>query len=256
MIFDSHAHYNDKKFDGIRDDILNELLKADLGAVVNASVDPEDSLATLRLCERFSCIYAAVGIHPSEVERFDDPCAALDSIESAASHRKVVAIGEIGLDYHFEPFDKDKQKYFFDSQLTLAERLGLPVVIHDRDAHGDVDLILKKHMSVKALIHSYSGSAQWARDLVRDGRYLSFSGVVTFKNARRAVEALEAVPLERILLETDCPYLAPEPLRGSLNNSGNITYIAAKIAEIKGKTTEEILKITFENAKRFFEIDQ
>lgn len=258
MIFDSHAHYNDSKFaelDGGRDALLSKLFDENLGAVVNASVTPEDSRRTLELCEAYSRIFAAVGIHPSDIDKVGELDTAIAKIEALAAHPKAVAIGEIGLDYYWEPYDKEKQKQFFISQLKLARKLSMPVVIHDRESHGDVDEIIRSFPDVKILLHSYSGSAEWARELVRAGRYISFSGVVTFKNARKAVEAAKAVPLDRILIETDCPYLAPTPLRGSVNHSGNLLYTAAKLAEIKGVTQKEILYITFENACRFYNID-
>ena len=258
MIFDSHAHYNDEKFnspDISRDELLNKLLGEGVTAIVNASVNVEDSKDSLELSEKFDGIYACVGIHPGDVDKVGDIDSAIAEIRRLASHKKAVAIGEIGLDYYWEPFDKQKQKLFFTKQLDLARELSLPVVIHDRDAHGDVDEIIRNYPDLKIVLHSYSGSAEWAKSLVNDGRYISFSGVVTFKNARRALEALTAVPLDRILIETDCPYLAPTPLRGSVNNSANLIYTAAKIAEIKGVTTEKILEQTYINACRFYNIN-
>lgn len=256
MLFDSHAHYNDSKFAGSRDDLLNTLFSKNVGAIVNASVSPEDSRRSLELSEAYAQVFAAVGIHPSDIDKVGILDTAISEIEALASHRKAVAIGEIGLDYYWEPFDKDKQKAFFTAQLELARKLNKPVVIHDRDAHGDTHEILKKYTDVKAVLHSFSGSAEWAKELVRDGRYISFSGVVTFKNARKTVEAAKSVPLERILIETDAPYLAPTPLRGSINNSGNLIYAANVLADIKGITADEIIDITFENACRFFNIDK
>lgn len=255
MIFDSHAHYNDKKFEHRRDELLDSLFANTVGAIVNASVDVAGSKKTLELCSLYPRIYAAIGIHPSEVELVGELDDALYELEQLAANEKVVAIGEIGLDYHFEPYDKQKQAQLFELQLELARKLKLPVVIHDREAHGDVDAMMRRYPDVKILLHSYSGSAEWARELIEQGRYLSFSGVLTFKNARRAVEAAASVPLDRILLETDCPYLAPEPLRGSVNDSGNIIHTATCLARIKGMTTDEILDITFKNACNFFEID-
>lgn len=256
MIFDSHAHYYDSKFDIERHSLLTRLLSDGVGAIVNASVNPDDSRHSLELCEAYPQIYAAVGIHPSDVEKVGGLDSAIAEIEALASHPKAVAIGEIGLDYYWEPYDKEKQKEYFCAQLELARKLSMPVVIHDREAHGDVDEILRSYPDVKAVLHSYSGSSEWARELVKAGRYISFSGVVTFKNARKAVEAAEAVELDRILIETDCPYLAPTPLRGSVNHSGNLIYVAEKLAEIKGITSKEILDITAENACKFYNIDK
>jgi len=256
MIFDSHAHYNDSKFSGERDALLKSIFNKNVGAVINASVNPEDSRRSLELCEAYPQIFAAVGIHPSDIEKAGALDTAIAEIEALASHDKAVAIGEIGLDYYWEPYDKHKQKAFFTAQLELARKLTMPVVIHDRDAHGDTDEILEKYTDVKAVLHSFSGSGEWAKELVRDGRYISFSGVLTIKNARKTVEAAKVVPLERILIETDAPYLAPTPLRGSINNSGNLIYVASVLADIKGVTAEKILDITFENACRFFNIDR
>lgn len=257
MIFDSHAHYNDEKFSSLeitRDELLNKLFSEGVGAIVNASVNPSDSEKSLELAEKFDAIYACVGIHPGDVDKSGDIDSAIAEIRRLASHKKAVAIGEIGLDYYWEPYDKQKQKLFFTRQLDLARELSMPVVIHDRDAHGDVEEIIRSYPDLKIVLHSYSGSAEWAKTLVNDGRYISFSGVITFKNARKAVEALTAVPLDRILIETDAPYLAPTPLRGSINNSGNLIYTAKKIAEIKGVTTDKVLEQTYINACRFYNI--
>lgn len=255
MIFDSHAHYNDTKFatfENGRDELLDRLFKSGVGAIINASVDPGDSRQSLELAERFDGLYAAVGIHPTEVSKIDDFDTAMKEIEALAAHPKAVAIGETGLDYYWEPYDKELEARYFRAQLELARLLNKPVVVHDRDAHGDTEAILREYKDVSVVLHSYSGSAEWARDLVRDGRYISFSGVVTFKNARRTVEAAEVVPLDRILIETDAPYLAPVPMRGSINHSLNLVHMAEKLAEIKNKSVDEILDITFSNAVRFF----
>ena len=258
LIFDSHAHYNDSRFgeDAERSSLLDEMFSQAVGVIVNSSVSPDDTRASIKLAEKYPRIFANAGIHPEDCERVGDIDSALADIEALSSHPKVVAIGEIGLDYYHEPFDKNFQQEVFRKQLELARKLKMPVVIHDRDAHGDVDAILKEYRDVTAVLHSYSGSAEWARELVRDGRYISFSGVLTFKNARKTVEVAEVTPLDRILLETDAPYLAPTPLRGTTNNSQNIIYTAARLAEIKSTTTENILKITFENACRFYNIDE
>ena len=257
QIFDSHAHYNDSRFgeDAERSSLLDEMLGGTVGVIVNSSVSPDDTRASIRLAEKYPRIFANAGVHPEDCEKIGDIDTALAEIEALASHPKVVAIGEIGLDYYHEPFDKDFQKEVFRKQLELARKLKMPVVIHDRDAHGDVDSILKEYRDVTAVLHSYSGSTEWARELIRDGRYISFSGVLTFKNARKTVEVAEVTPLDRILLETDAPFLAPTPLRGTTNNSQNIIYTAARLAEIKNTTTENILKITFDNACRFYNID-
>lgn len=259
MIFDSHAHYNDTKFQTFengRDELLSRLFKSGVKAIVNASVTPEDSRKSLELAEKFDGMYAAVGIHPEDVSKISDFDTAMSEIEALAAHPKAVTIGETGLDYYWEPYDKELEARYFRAQLELARRLNMPVVVHDRDAHGDTDAILREYKDVSVVLHSYSGSAEWARDLVRDGRYISFSGVVTFKNARRTVEAAEVVPLDRILIETDAPYLAPVPLRGSINHSLNLVHVAEKLAEIKKVSVEEMINITYNNAVRFFGIDK
>ncbi|MBQ7821067.1 MAG: TatD family hydrolase [Clostridia bacterium] len=255
MIFDSHAHYNDSKFED-RDTLLSSLFADGVGAIVNASVSVVDSKRTLELCEAHPNMFAAVGIHPSDIDKVGRLDSAVSEIEALAAHPKAVAVGEIGLDYYWEPYDKDKQKAFFISQLELARKINMPVVIHDRESHGDVDEIIRAFPDVKILLHSYSGSAEWARELTKAGRYISFSGVVTFKNARKAVEAAEVVPIDKLLIETDCPYLAPTPLRGSVNHSGNLLYTAGRLAEIKGISLEDMLSITFENACKFYNIDK
>ncbi len=259
MIFDAHAHYNDLKFNELkdgRDALLEALFTSNVTKIVNSSVSVKDSRKTLELCEKYSNMYATVGIHPEEALKITDLDSEIEMLESLSLHPKAVAIGEIGLDYYWQPYDSEIQKKLFKAQLELARKLKLPVVIHDRDAHGDMENILSHYKDVRTLLHSYSGSGEWARTLVRDGRYISFSGVVTFKNARRAVEALNAVPLDRILIETDAPYLAPTPVRGSVNHSGNLIYTAGKIAEIKNKTVNEIIEITYSNAMSFYGIDQ
>lgn len=258
MIFDSHAHYNDSRFgeDAERFSLLEKMFSENVGVIVNSSVSPDDTRASIKLAEKYPRIFANAGIHPVDCKTITDIDSALAEIEALASHPKVVAIGEIGLDYYHEPFDKNLQQEVFVKQLELARRLDMPVVIHDRDAHGDVDAIIKDYRDVRIVLHCYSGSAEWARELIRDGRYISFTGVLTYKNARKTIEVAEMVPLDRILLETDAPYLAPTPLRGTTNNSQNILYTAEKLAEIKNTTTENILNITFENACRFYNLNK
>ena len=201
-IIDSHAHYNDKRFDGIIDGLMKKQKELGVKRIINCGCDFESIDACLRLGEKYDFCYTAVGFHPENLPEGD---LDIERLRVLAALDKVCAIGEIGLDYYWEPYDKEKQKQFFISQLKLARKLSMPVVIHDRESHGDVDEIIRSFPDVKILLHSYSGSAEWARELVRAGRYISFSGVVTFKNARKAVEAAKAVPLDRILIETDCP---------------------------------------------------
>ncbi|MBE6556069.1 MAG: TatD family deoxyribonuclease [Ruminococcaceae bacterium] len=259
-IFDSHAHYYDARFSremGDVDELLSSLFSGEIGYIVNVGTDPQNSLSVVNEAKKWKGMYAAVGIHPSDGQYLADRDAALADIEKLLCKgmgEKVVALGEIGLDYHYEDTDRAVQGYLLEQQLCMAERLGVPVIIHDRDAHGDCFDAVCRHPSVRGVFHSYSGSAEMARDLVRRGWHISFSGVVTFKNASRVREAVAAVPMDRLLIETDCPYLAPHPHRGKLNHSGYLTYTAAAIAEVKGVMREEVLRASRENAKALFGI--
>lgn len=261
LMLDSHAHYYDSRFAaelGGADDLLGSLFATDLAAIINIGTDPENSRLVVREAAKWPCMFATVGIHPGDGQRLPDIDGALTEIEVMlpdARAQKIVAIGEIGLDYHYDDTDRDKQLYFFEKQLQMAEKYHLPVVIHDRDAHGDCFDAVCRHPEVTGVFHSYSGSAEMARDLVRRGWYISFSGTVTFKNAPRVREAVAAVPLERLLTETDAPYLAPVPYRGKLNHSGYMRYTAAAMAEVKGITPDEMVRATRENAKRIFNLD-
>lgn len=259
-LFDSHAHYYDSRFArelGGSEALLQSLFAGDVCGIVNIGTDPENSREVVREAARWGGMYATVGIHPGDGQRLPDIDAALLEIEALlcdAKGNKIVALGEIGLDYHYEDTDKAKQLYFFEKQLQMAEKYNLPVVIHDREAHGDCFDAVCRHPSVTGVFHSYSGSAEMARDLVRRGWYISFSGVVTFKNAPKVREAVAAVPLDRLLIETDCPYLAPHPYRGRINHSGYLSYTAAAMAEVKGITVDELIVATRQNAERLFDI--
>lgn len=254
MLFDSHAHYNDEKFDGDRFEILDSMKKNGIGYIVNAADSIESIEKILPLCQRYEFMYAGVGVHPEEAGSLTD--ADIEKLRQFSAHKKVCAIGEIGLDYHYDDVPKDVQKYWFDRQLSLAEELNLPVIIHDREAHSDCIDILKKHDigRIGGVMHCYSGSAEMAKDILALGMYFGFGGTVTFKNAKKVQKAAEEIPLERILLETDCPYLAPEPHRGERNSSLLMHYAAEKIAEIKGITKDEVEEATFQNAKRLYRI--
>ena len=252
---DSHAHYNDLRFtelDGGARQLLDRLFSEKVGLIVNSSITPDDSRASLELAESYEHMYATVGVHPEDCAPLEfEP--AMTELEALAANPKAVALGETGFDFHCE-VDRELQTRWFKAQLELARKLSMPLVIHDRDAHGETDRIIADYTDIKIMLHSFSGSPEWARELVRAGRYISFSGVITFKNAKRAPEALLEVPDELLLIETDCPYLAPHPLRGSLNHSGNLMYTAERIAEIRGCSIEHILKITYENALNFFNL--
>ncbi len=247
---DSHAHYDAEQFDPDRDELLNRLHEGGVKYIVNMGCNIERSRLSVEYAERFPFVYAAVGMHPEDVP--DAPNDYLEYIRKWAVLPKTVAIGEIGLDYHYEGYDPAMQKRVFEEQLDLAEELSLPVVIHSRDATEDCMNILRKRGTVKGVMHCFSGSAETAKQVLALGMNISFTGVLTFKNARKSIEALKAVPLDRLMLETDCPYMAPEPNRGKRCDSGMIVHIIDKIAEVKGVTPELVAKQTMENTLRLF----
>lgn len=249
-IFDAHAHYDDKWFDEDRDTLLSSMKENGVSFIVNAAVDIPSTLKAIELSEKYDFIYSTAGFHPENLENL--PEDYLEQIEKLSQHKKVVAIGEIGLDYHWD-IPKDIQKKAFEEQLILSKNLDMPVVIHDREAHGDTMQILQNYMP-KALLHCYSGSVEMMREYVKMGIYISLGGVVTFKNARQSVEVAKDVPLDRLLLETDAPYLAPVPNRGKRCDSSMILYTAQRIAEIKNMDVQELLDITAQNAKTFYNI--
>ena len=247
LIFDSHAHFYDEKFDTFRDELLKELPSRGVGAVINCGCDKKSSEESIILSEKYDYMYSAVGIHPGNL----DSGTMVEEIEKLASHKKCVAIGEIGLDYYWEPEKAEEQKKIFKEQLILASKLGLPVIVHDREAHGDTLEILKEYKP-KGVLHSFSGSAEMARELIKLGMYIGIGGVVTFKNARKLPDVVAELPEDKILLETDAPYLTPVPYRSKINNSAMIYLVAEKIAEIRNTNTEHILNIAYNNAKTLF----
>lgn len=252
-IFDSHAHYDDVQFDGDRHALLGEVLpKKGVCGILNMGADLKGCRDTVALTEEYAYIYGAVGIHPECAANL--PADWLETIETLSRKKKIVAIGEIGLDYHWlDACPKETQQHVFRQQLELAKRLDLPVVIHDREAHGDI-LAFIKEFTPKGVLHCFSGSAEMAREAVSLGMYIGLGGVVTFKNARHAPEVAAAIPLERLLLETDAPYMAPEPYRGKRNDSALIEYVAEKIAEIRGISPMQVLQAATENTKKLFQI--
>lgn len=254
MLFDSHAHYNDARFDTDRYEILDAMQKNGIGYIVNASDSMKSIDDILPLTKRYPFIYAGVGVHPEEVEGLTE--AEMQSLKEFARIDKVCAIGEIGLDYHYGDVEKSVQKKWFDRQLSLAEEVNLPVIIHDREAHGDCLEILARHdiKRIGGVMHCYSGSAEMAKQVISLGMYFGFGGTLTFKNAKKVREAAEAIPIEKIVLETDCPYLAPEQVRGQRNSSLFMHYVAEKLAEIKGISIEKVEEITTENAKKLYRI--
>lgn len=251
-IFDTHAHYADRAFDEDRFELLDKLPEMGIKYVMLASSSVEDTAENAAIAQKYGYIYAASGVHPESVD--ENPENYLDIVrETALSSPKIKAIGEIGLDYHYDGYSREKQLKLFEEQLILAKELNLPVIVHSRDACEDTLNMLKKHRP-KGVVHCFSGSAETAKEIIKLGMYIGFTGVLTFKNAKKALKALEEVPLDKLLLETDCPYMAPVPFRGKRCDSSMIAYTAAAVAEIKGIDTQEIIDITCENGKRFYGI--
>lgn len=252
MYFDTHAHYDDGAFDADRFPLLEKLNREGVELIIDPGCDRKSSAAAIALAERYDFVYAAVGIHPEELT--DRREGSLEELRALAAHKKCVAIGEIGLDYYWDSDHKAEQKALFIEQIELALELCKPVIVHDREAHGDCMEIVRAYPELRGVFHCYSGSAEMAVELLKRGWYLGFDGPLTYKNARKAVEALALCPLDRILIETDSPYLSPVPMRGKRNDSGNLRYIAEKIGEIKGVSGEEAARLSLENGKRLFGI--
>lgn len=255
MLFDTHAHYDDKRFDPDRDELLASLSAHDIGLILNPGCDVETSRKAISYAQKYAFVYAAVGIHPENInESWNNDLSVIQ--ELAQTEPKVRAIGEIGLDYYWEKDEhaRARQQVVFARQMDLARELDMPVIVHDRDAHGDCMEITRRYPEVRGVYHCYAGSVEMARELLRLGYYLSFTGVITFKNARRAIEVIREVPIDRLMIETDAPYMAPEPFRGRRNSSLYVYRMAETIAEIKGMSVEEVERITTENGKRLFAI--
>lgn len=263
--FDSHAHYFDRRFEteGENADriLREEVFSKNVSCVINVATNADTAILCIEQAKRYDGMYVAVGLHPEDIayckRTIEDELEIIKKIigdEKERVEKKIVALGEIGLDYHYEGFDKLLQAKCFDAQMEMARELKLPVIIHDREAHGDSFETVLRHKEVRGVFHSYSGSAEMAAELIKRGWYISFSGVVTFKNASRVREVVASIPLDRILIETDCPYLAPHPYRGKLNHSGLLEYTAMAIAEIKGIDLEKIAEITTKNTKELFSI--
>ena len=256
QLFDTHAHMDADRFDQDRAEILADMPKRQIRYLMNVGCDASSSLASVRLAEEYPFIYAAVGSHPDDAAAMGEDLIALYR-ELATQHQKVRAIGEIGLDYHYEDNpSRDVQQEWFIEQIELAKELELPIIVHSRDAAQDTYEILRDYdaAQVGGVLHSYSGAPEMAQKYVDMGFYLGIGGMVTFENAKKVALTVEKIPLERLLIETDCPYLAPVPMRGKRNDSRNLRYTAARIAEIKGITPEEVARVTTENAKRLFGI--
>lgn len=251
-IFDTHAHYTESAFDSDRDELLKLLPQKGVCSIINVSSSLRDSYESVKLAEKYGYIYAAAGIHPEAVN--ETPENFIPELEKILlSSEKIKALGEIGLDYHYENYDRQKQILIFKQQLELARKLNLPVIVHSRNASEDTMKILKEYRP-KGVVHCFSGSAETAREIISLVMYISFTGVLTFKNAKKALKALEAVPVDRLMLETDCPFMAPVPFRGSRCDSSMIVKTAEKAAEIKKMDLQEILDLTCLNAERFFGI--
>ena len=262
-LFDSHAHYDDARFDGETERILAEVHASGVEKITNIASSLATSRASVRFAETHDYIYASVGVHPSDAVRDMQNADWLEQLEGLySSCEKVVAIGEIGLDYHYGKEDKEEQKLCFDAQMQLAAKLDAPVVIHDREAHEDTLEILARYPSVTGVVHSFSGSFEMAKQVMKMGCYISVNGVLTFNNAKKIVDIVtrldELAPnaRERILMETDCPYLAPVPFRGKLNRSDYMLYTAEKAADCLGISREEFCELTYRNACRFYRIDE
>ncbi len=255
MFIDSHAHLDDPRFDQDREHVIESLREDGIDMVINIGADKESSLSTLELARKYDNVYAVAGVHPHSASELEDD--GLDWLIEIAKEEKVVAIGEIGLDFYYDNSPRDIQRKWFKAQLQLAKELGLPVVIHTRDAAKETYDILKDAAAdgkLKVLMHCYSGSAEMAMDYARLGFYIALGGAVTFKNARVSREVASVVPLENLMIETDCPYMTPEPFRGKRNEPKYVNLVAEKIAEIKGITVEELAKATADNARSFFRL--
>jgi TatD DNase family protein len=256
LIFDSHAHYDDEAFDEDRDEVLRQVRESVVSHIIDAGSNIESSKKAIELAKKYDFLYAAVGVHPEDAGGFDENSISI--LEELAQNKKVVAIGEIGLDYYYEDKAEDVlQKQVFEKQIELAIKLNLPIIVHDREAHKDTFDIIKKYskMGLRGVLHCYSGSVEMVREYVKLGFFIGFGGVITFKNAKKSLEVLKEVPIENILIETDCPYLSPVPFRGKRNDSRNLKYVVAKASEVLGIEQEFFEKKTEENAKRLFGID-
>lgn len=252
MYFDTHTHLDDARFAADRAEVIQKVRDAGITLAVNIGADMNSSAASVALAEQYDFIYASVGVHPEDVTHLTE--RDMDRLAELAQHKKVVAIGEIGLDYHYDDVPKELQQKWFLRQIQLAQKLELPYIVHDREAHGDVLDIIRASGYFRGVMHCYSGSIEMAQELLKLGFYISFAGPVTFKNGKKAQAAAKEVPIERILIETDSPYLTPEPHRGERNDSSMVPFVARKIAELKGMTAADAARITMENGKRFFNI--
>lgn len=251
MIIDSHSHYDDERFSNDREEILLDLKNHNVEKIINVGYDLISSENAVKLANQYDFVYAAVGFHPSDARLYDKESE--NRLIELINDKKVVCLGEIGLDYHYDNIDKEVQKAVFQRQMELAKQLGLPVSIHTRDAMADTLEIVKK-IQTAGVFHCYSGSLEIAKELVKIGYYISFSGTVTYKNAKNIKEVAKWIPSDRYLMETDCPYLSPEPVRGKRNDSRNLNYTAQHIADLRNVPVEQVVRESNENTKRLFGI--
>ena len=254
MIFDTHAHYDDERFDEDRDALLRSMKDAGIGNIVNIGANMASSQRSLDLAAEYDFMYAAVGVHPSDCAELDDE--KIEKLNEMSSFPKCVAIGEIGLDYYWPEPEHDLQKKWFKRQIALAREVELPIIVHSRDAAADTVDILKSENAgeLGGVVHCFSYSKEVAQECVKMGFYIGIGGVLTFKNGRKMKEVAEAIPMERIILETDCPYLAPEPFRGKRNSSLYLPYVVSAMAQIKGISEEEVISITEANAREMYRL--
>lgn len=250
-IFDTHAHYDDSRFDEDRDELLSSLCSKGVTNIINCGCDYKSCLTTLELSEKYDFVYAALGVHAHEAEEATEE--DFERIKALYSNKKVVAVGEIGLDYHYDFSPRERQIEVFERQIILAKELDLPIIVHDRESHEDTMNLLKKYRP-KGVVHCFSGSKEMAKEIVKLQMYIGMGGAVTFKNARRPVEVMEYLPAEYLLLETDAPYMMPVPFRGQRCDSSHIANTAEKIAEIKSMDAQELIDICNKNAKSLFGI--
>ena len=254
MLFDTHAHMDDRAFDEDRSTLLESLPQQGVQLVMNPGCSLASSRNVCRLVEEYPFVYGAVGSHPDVANEVNE--AVLEEYrQMCREHKKIKAIGEIGLDYHYEDIPREIQQQAFRAQMALAAELDLPVIVHERDAHADGMAIVEEFPTVKGVFHCYSGSLDMAKWLIQRGWYIGFTGVLTFKNARKALEVAENIPLDRIVLETDCPYMAPEPFRGKRNHPGYLYRMAQRLAQLRGISVEEVQRITMENGKRLYRME-
>lgn len=253
MLFDTHAHMDDRAFDPDRRELLENFPLQGIGLIMNPGCSLESSRNAARLSQEYDYVYAAVGSHPDAADEVTEETLNIYR-QLIQRNPKIRAIGEIGLDYHYEDIPRDIQLRAFRMQMELAKELDLPVIVHEREAHEDGMKVVDEFPAVTGVFHCYSGSAEMAKELIKRGWYIGFTGVLTFKNARKAVEVASTIPLDRIVLETDCPYMSPEPFRGKRNDPGKLHRMAEKLAEIRGLSVEEIHALTMENGKRLYRI--